>query len=121
MVWPRRSIVMLSAPTMMPLSAPLVTAGQTRSLGSEASAADATASATRPACRPSARGASSTLHGLVPRCLLSFPARALAALVLLTGVGCSFIPPYTAPSDFQAATFLPSDTWLFGDVTLRPA
>ncbi len=63
----------------------------------------------------------STLHTLVPSCLLSLPARAVAVLVLVASVGCSFIPPYTAPSDFQAATFLPSDTWLFGDLTLRPS
>jgi hypothetical protein len=53
--------------------------------------------------------------------LLSFPARLLAVLVLVASVGCSFIPPYTAPSDFHAATFLPADTWLFGEVTLRPS
>jgi hypothetical protein len=57
----------------------------------------------------------------VPRCLLSLPARLLAVLVLVASVGCSFISPYTAPSDFHAATFLPADTWLFGDVTLRPS
>jgi hypothetical protein len=53
--------------------------------------------------------------------LLSLPARLLAVLVLVASVGCSFIPPYTAASDFHAATFLPADTWLFGDVTLRPS
>lgn len=42
------------------------------------------------------------------------------ALALVVSVGCSFIPAYTAPAEFRAATFVPADTWLFGEVTLRP-
>lgn len=45
----------------------------------------------------------------------------LVALVLAGSIGCSFIPAYTAAAQFRAASFLPADTWLFSEVTLRPS
>ena len=53
--------------------------------------------------------------------MLSLPARVLAVLALIASLGCSFIPADSAPSGFRAATLLPADTWLFGEVTLRPS
>ena len=47
--------------------------------------------------------------------------RLLVAVALVVSVGCSFIPAYTAPAEFRAASFVPADTWLFGQVTLRPS
>jgi hypothetical protein len=49
------------------------------------------------------------------------PVRLLIAVALVAGVGCSFIPAYTAPAEFRAASFVPADTWLFGEMTLRPS
>lgn len=47
--------------------------------------------------------------------------RLLVGVALVLSVGCSFIPAYTAPAEFRAASFVPADTWLFGEVTLRPS
>jgi hypothetical protein len=49
------------------------------------------------------------------------PVRLLVAVVLIVSVGCSFIPAYTAPAELRAASFVPADTWFFGEVTLRPS
>jgi hypothetical protein len=53
--------------------------------------------------------------------MLSLPARLLAVLILIGGVGCSFVASDSAAGDSRAAAFLPADTWLFGEVTLRPS
>ncbi len=53
--------------------------------------------------------------------MLSRPARLLAALVLISGVGCSFIPAYTSPAAFRAASLFPANTWLFTDINFRPS
>jgi hypothetical protein len=47
--------------------------------------------------------------------------RLLLAVALIASVGCSFIPAYTAPAEFRAASFVPGNTWLFGEITLRPS
>jgi hypothetical protein len=45
----------------------------------------------------------------------------VVAVALVVSVGCSFVPAYTAPAEIRAASFVPADTWFFGEVTLRPS
>jgi hypothetical protein len=57
----------------------------------------------------------------VGTCMLSIPARVLVAVALVASVGCTFIPANAEPAALHAASFLPADTWLFGEVNLRPS